>query len=123
MLADLKSLGLDAPREMTFDYIALESFFSGDPGRGMPNFETLEKLPELSIMFLVKDEESAKKSGVAISHMGLIISPRLPSDVRSEPTLRHCTTPQGCVNRPLLDYLSSKAGKIAGIKLIEIVDR
>ena len=112
--------GIDGTRRHSFDFIPLSALLFAGAESATISPAVAEKLPEISIILMIGKEEDEIKYGTRVRHMGFVIVPRLEGGKRGEPILRHCTPKDGCVDRPLANYILSQIPYRAGSVFLEI---
>lgn len=104
------------------DYIPISAFFADGGNAGQPNCDLIAKLPEVSIILMIRKEEYAKKVGVVVSHMALLIAPKSDDGTCGPPIIRHAGIEGGVFHDELLlPYLQSQAKTRAGVAILEVL--
>ncbi len=117
---ELAELGLGGPQQVVLDFLPLSAFFGDCPEADELNSSLIDMLPEVSIAVFLRKEEAAKKFGVMVAHMGLLLVPVQKDGSRGEPMLRHASSRANAViEEPLLPYLKSQENIRAGVTILE----
>ncbi len=122
-LFDLWLSRLDQPEAVAMAYIPISAFLLHAGTSGGINRRILESLPEVSIAVFLRNPDAARKIGVMVAHMGLLIVPRDARGRPMTPILRHASSANNAiVDEPLDLYLEANATRRAGIAILQIVD-
>lgn len=117
----LADAGRLAPGIATMEYIPIAAFFAVGPSRVEPNWELIGRLPEISILLMIRHEADAQRIGVIVAHMAFLIAPRMDDGTPLEPIIRHTSSLERIFkDEPLLPYLWSQEPYRAGVSILAI---
>lgn len=118
IIGDFEGDGVSEKQEVTVDYIPITDLLNQD---GTLNARIAQRLPEISIVLMLRPEEDAIKAGTIVSHMGLLIAPIQPDGTRSEPIIRYAASRTGIIMDELFaDHLYSQRPYREGVMVLEI---
>ena len=120
---DFQKLGLGRPERASTDSIPIPAFFAKGKEEAL-NPQFVERLPDVSILCLVRKPEAARRRHVIIAHMGLIIVPRNADGTRGEPIFRSASPEaHAVVDEPLAPYLKRKKNLYAGVMILKPLEK
>lgn len=121
---ELHEAGLDTSEPATMDYIPISAFFAFGAEGTEPDEAMIAKLPEISVMLILRTEKDAQRVGVIVAHMGFVIVPRNPDGTRGEPILRDSSQLAGVFrDTPLRQYLASQRDHRSGVVFLEVLEK
>jgi N-acetylmuramoyl-L-alanine amidase-like len=118
-IAELKRFSIEKPERAVVPYLPIDGFFADAKDTAEPNAKLFAKLPEISILLMIRKPPQARKVGVIVEHMGLLLVPTNPDGTRGTPILRHATPrSRAIIDEPFLPYLAQRRKHSAGVRIL-----